>query len=122
MPAAAMIKPAPVISNMPNGASPALRATPSTRMLVEVPIIVSVPPRIVAYDSGISSFEGVVPARLAREIATGVRIATTGVLFRQAEITSARSEEHTSELQSLMRNSYAVFCLTKKNTTKLKHD
>src|SRR3546814_10524627 len=29
---------------------------------------------------------------------------------------NARSEEHTSELQSLMRNSYAVFCLTKKNT------
>src|SRR3546814_9848559 len=29
-----------------------------------------------------------------------------------------RSEEHTSELQSLMRNSYAVFCLKKKNTQK----
>src|SRR3546814_1783177 len=29
---------------------------------------------------------------------------------------SARSEEHTSELQSLMRISYAVFCLKKKNT------
>src|SRR3546814_10779060 len=28
-----------------------------------------------------------------------------------------RSEEHTSELQSLMRNSYAVFCLHKKTTT-----
>src|SRR3546814_2899096 len=28
-----------------------------------------------------------------------------------------RSEEHTSELQSLMRSSYAVFCLKKKNTT-----
>src|SRR3546814_9417094 len=28
----------------------------------------------------------------------------------------ARSEEHTSELQSLMRNSYAVFCLKKKTT------
>src|SRR3546814_1578790 len=27
-----------------------------------------------------------------------------------------RSEEHTSELQSLMRISYAVFCLTKKST------
>src|SRR3546814_3397673 len=27
----------------------------------------------------------------------------------------ARSEEHTSELQSLMRISYAVFCLTKRN-------
>src|SRR3546814_8556382 len=31
-----------------------------------------------------------------------------------------RSEEHTSELQSLMRNSYAVFCLKKKNRTKMK--
>src|SRR3546814_11257754 len=31
---------------------------------------------------------------------------------------SARSEEHTSELQSLMRISYAVFCLKKKNIYK----
>src|SRR3546814_7196033 len=31
-----------------------------------------------------------------------------------------RSEEHTSELQSLMRNSYAVFCLKKQNKTKIK--
>src|SRR3546814_6407374 len=30
-----------------------------------------------------------------------------------------RSEEHTSELQSLMRSSYAAFCLTKKTKTKL---
>src|SRR3546814_2218265 len=30
--------------------------------------------------------------------------------------TSLRSEEHTSELQSLMRTSYAVFCLKKKKT------
>src|SRR3546814_1511055 len=30
-----------------------------------------------------------------------------------------RSEEHTSELQSLMRISYAVFCLKKKNTKKI---
>src|SRR3546814_3199930 len=30
-----------------------------------------------------------------------------------------RSEEHTSELQSLMRISYAVFCLKKKNNTQL---
>src|SRR3546814_9574472 len=30
----------------------------------------------------------------------------------------ARSEEHTSELQSLMRISYAVFCLKKKKTTR----
>src|SRR3546814_3438756 len=34
---------------------------------------------------------------------------------------SQRSEEHTSELQSLMRISYAVFCLKKKNTAKCQH-
>src|SRR3546814_1057175 len=32
-------------------------------------------------------------------------------------VAADRSEEHTSELQSLMRISYAVFCLKKKNTT-----
>src|SRR3546814_7378335 len=37
-------------------------------------------------------------------------------LLRRAQ----RSEEHTSELQSLMRISYAVFCLKKKNITKNK--
>src|SRR3546814_8889076 len=31
-----------------------------------------------------------------------------------------RSEEHTSELQSLMRISYAVFCLKKKNTSQIR--
>src|SRR3546814_2694540 len=31
-------------------------------------------------------------------------------------VVTGRSEEHTSELQSLMRNSYAVFCLKKKKT------
>src|SRR3546814_10142715 len=30
------------------------------------------------------------------------------------QLDASRSEEHTSELQSLMRNSYAVFCLNKK--------
>src|SRR3546814_6174065 len=33
-----------------------------------------------------------------------------------------RSEEHTSELQSLMRISYAVFCLKKKITNRATHD
>src|SRR3546814_7000224 len=35
-----------------------------------------------------------------------------------AETSDVRSEEHTSELQSLMRSSYAVFCLKKKKKTK----
>src|SRR3546814_6750452 len=36
----------------------------------------------------------------------------------RARIAGARSEEHTSELQSLMRLSYAVFCWIKKKTIK----
>src|SRR3546814_10337954 len=35
---------------------------------------------------------------------------------RKNKIGGGRSEEHTSELQSLMRISYAAFCLKKKNT------
>src|SRR3546814_1623316 len=37
---------------------------------------------------------------------------------RVAGLVAIRSEEHTSELQSLMRISYAVFCLKKKNKLK----
>src|SRR3546814_11445408 len=39
-----------------------------------------------------------------------------------SESTSARSEEHTSELQSLMRISYSVFCLKKKKKKRKKKD
>src|SRR3546814_6581450 len=38
----------------------------------------------------------------------------------RAGIVGSRSEEHTSELQSLMRISYAVFCLKKKKNKKIK--
>src|SRR3546814_3938191 len=37
--------------------------------------------------------------------------------FAIRDIVAGRSEEHTSELQSLMRISYAVFCLKKKTTS-----
>src|SRR3546814_2377958 len=40
---------------------------------------------------------------------------------RRADPLVDRSEEHTSELQSLMRISYAVFCLKKKNQTAIKY-
>src|SRR3546814_7766219 len=43
-----------------------------------------------------------------------------GFLLRHAEIDIERSEEHTSELQSLMRISYAVFCLKKENSMSIK--
>src|SRR3546814_6815643 len=42
------------------------------------------------------------------------RVALARALAGQPKV---RSEEHTSELQSLMRNSYAVFCLKKKKKT-----
>src|SRR3546814_7828988 len=68
------------------------------------------------------------PANLAKlddDLFEQVRISTDNVdgVFADrtrpiyAPILIARSEEHTSELQSLMRISYAVFCLKKKNNT-----
>src|SRR3546814_7374407 len=43
---------------------------------------------------------------------------TAMTIMRLLSVPPARSEEHTSELQSLMRISYAVFCLKKKNKTR----
>src|SRR3546814_2109648 len=60
-----------------------------------------------------------------RRVADGFEdIAGLHVAFSFTDVSSiiaggARSEEHTSELQSLMRNSYAVFCLKKKNKTNI---
>src|SRR3546814_687240 len=50
---------------------------------------------------------------------TGARLAGDDRRVRRLPV---RSEEHTSELQSLMRISYAVFCLNKKNITTTHHD
>src|SRR3546814_5829062 len=50
-----------------------------------------------------------------REIAVTVRVCSPrAVTIGRGHRNAARSEEHTSELQSLMRISYAVFCLKKK--------
>src|SRR3546814_3282423 len=58
----------------------------------------------------------------ARPIAEIVYRPAQGVLVTSATLRGGghgggRSEEHTSELQSLMRNSYAVFCLKNKQKT-----
>src|SRR3546814_4298396 len=60
-------------------------------------------------------------ARLAQQIGCAVQAAlddgcpgSRWIADIQKPWRSARSEEHTSELQSLMRISYAVFCLKKK--------
>src|SRR3546814_9033142 len=51
------------------------------------------------------------PLRIQRGL---LRVATQAADHADADPGSRRSEEHTSELQSLMRISYAVFCLKKK--------
>src|SRR3546814_6087183 len=51
-----------------------------------------------------------------RTAAAGLAGAFVFTVFRFSGNVFTRSEEHTSELQSLMRISYAVFCLKKKNT------
>src|SRR3546814_1869196 len=57
-----------------------------------------------------------------RHVTPGVLTRAIAQLRHALEDDSHRSEEHTSELQSLMRISYAVFCLKKKtnNTTPLR--
>src|SRR3546814_2938723 len=58
---------------------------------------------------------------LYRQAVVGVSMEDAGRVYidwgpgTRAWVQRARSEEHTSELQSLMRISYAVFCLKKKN-------
>src|SRR3546814_990244 len=49
-------------------------------------------------------------------------VAADTAQFALPEVKVGRSEEHTSELQSLMRISYAVFCLTTKNSQHAKHN
>src|SRR3546814_6443092 len=59
----------------------------------------------------------ILPLRAAREVAW-VEVVVVPRACHGNEVGGARSEEHTSELQSLMRISYAVFCLKKqKNKT-----
>src|SRR3546814_6074822 len=57
-----------------------------------------------------------------RDVAMGATPQIPSQAERVGEGQQRRSEEHTSELQSLMRISYAVFCLKKKKNNKNKKD
>src|SRR3546814_2352011 len=93
----------------------------SLQVLVQMPLLVLV-------GGGLAT---AFPARARQTMAAWNWQGVTGLLLASgamacwmlprvmdAAATQARSEEHTSELQSLMRISYAVFCL-KKNITSL---
>src|SRR3546814_7222174 len=56
----------------------------------------------------------VTPGFIAAQVVAGAEKAEIDDRHLPAGETASRSEEHTSELQSLMRISYAVFCLKKK--------
>src|SRR3546814_5428266 len=60
------------------------------------------------------------PPALTLQPVIGQRKASKSTVQVGGQHRSNRSEEHTSELQSLMRISYAVFCLTKKKKQALK--
>src|SRR3546814_10643726 len=62
-----------------------------------------------------SAITGSTAARCCSAVRTCCWIVVMGLVARlESRGQGARSEEHTSELQSLMRTSYAVFCLKKK--------
>src|SRR3546814_7913383 len=73
-------------------------------------------------DDRADAARGLVALAVAEPGAAGLAVAAVAVgaaagragALAAAEAAAARSEEHTSELQSLMRISYAVFCLKKK--------
>src|SRR3546814_8743201 len=77
-----------------------------------------------SYTAGVVSRESTVRVRLASQVSTFQQTnqedsrelfsINPGVKGKAYWIDARRSEEHTSELQSLMRISYAVFCLKKK--------
>src|SRR3546814_3877777 len=66
---------------------------------------------------GVRRGEWLPPAPYRRQAAA----LTSATILRAASPRSFRSEEHTSELQSLMRISYAVFCLKKNIKTYTQH-
>src|SRR3546814_2956337 len=69
-----------------------------------------------AHDGGVASDVAAAEPALLQHGDVGDAVVLGEVVGGGEPMPAARSEEHTSELQSLMRISYAVFCLKKKTT------
>src|SRR3546814_7426069 len=66
---------------------------------------------VIHMDATLLHIQPAAPQPIYRQIAEQIRRLVAG-----GQLAAGRSEEHTSELQSLMRTSYAVFCLKQKKT------
>src|SRR3546814_9594776 len=97
----------------------------AVEQVLHVPEVVRADPRAVPGaggelpDGALQRQEGAQPLSVGRrgigpvgaDVVPALRQALVGIAVLDDEAENARSEEHTSELQSLMRISYAVFCL-----------
>src|SRR3546814_1929736 len=115
-------------ANVDDGIDIVVTATRQEQVLSRVPVSVSAFSQTNMDQKGVKSFEDL--ARFTpgvkfdagenkisiRGISSGAGAGTTGIYIDD------RSEEHTSELQSLMRISYAVFCLIRKNKSHMIDD
>src|SRR3546814_9575029 len=92
--------------------------TPANRCRSRAPL-----PRAAAvhlFRGAVSAGSGQTPSADEATAAVVVASASTGPTAAGSTGPTGRSEEHTSELQSLMRISYAVFCLKKNKTNQLR--
>src|SRR3546814_3430443 len=80
---------------------------------------IAIPPAVEAFDAMLSDSFADKGVDLTEE---NIQSRIRGVTLMALSNKFGRSEEHTSELQSLMRISYAVFCLQKKNKQKQRHN
>src|SRR3546814_9765143 len=89
------------------------------RILIFFFLMIRRPPRSTRTDTLFpytTLFRSLVPARTVGACCASAAAGSSSArIAKRAFIDGERSEEHTSELQSLMRISYAVFCLKKKN-------
>ena len=76
---------------------------PLTRILVDVPMSVHIPPMMLANESGISNLEGLILAVAAMRPTIGMKTATTGVLLMNADTTATRSISNRVACLGLLR-------------------
>src|SRR3546814_5317727 len=95
--------------------APTMRMVAATIALEKPEISISLPNTAPSRNTGKYSFRK--PTILSMNRPVNIGATSDGSVSSTAP---SRSEEHTTELQSLMRISYAVFCLEKKNNYKIK--